>query len=451
MSRFVSTLVIAWALCIPEVRAQVPAPSQSVSPSTEVVSVEAIDRVWSGHSVPFALIATKTDFVIGYYDANRQLTVARQRKTGGGWIYHKLDTWNDWDSHNNIALAEDVAGRLHVAANMHSSPLTIFVSDLSGDVRTLKRVPELVDVKQERSVTYPIFIRDRTGRLILKYRNGVSGNGDEIYDVLNADTGKWARLTTAPLVDGEGERSAYFMGPLSGPEGWFHIVWVWRETPMAETNHDLSYAKSPDLVHWFKADGTPLKLPIKLKDAEIVDPVPVNGGMINNNTLLGFDEQGRVMITYHKFDRSGDTQIFLARYRGVKEGWERVQISHWKGYRWEFSGSGSLKSELFVGGVRSIGGGLLKVPVTRLGQSVDFIIRSSDLSLVETRPVSSLVADLKSVVKTPEGMQLNVISVSGAAGLTYALAWSTRPPQRDKPASDIPDPSTLLFITMRRR
>lgn len=453
MNRFISSLLVVSALWCGGVNAQTFTPSPGASPtmSAEVVSTEAIDRVWSGHSVRFALVTTKTDIVIGYYDANRQLTVARRRKTGGGWTYQKLDTWNDWDSHNYIAIAEDPAGRLHVAANMHSSPMTMFVSDTSGAVRTLKRVPVLVDEALERAATYPIFLRDRAGRLIFKYRNGSSGNGDEIYDVLDAETGKWARLTAAPLVDGEGQRNAYFMGPVIGPDNWFHIAWVWRETPMAETNHDLSYAKSPDLIHWFKADGTPLPLPIKLKDAEIVDPVPERGGMINNNTLLGFDEQGRPTITYHKFDSAGNTQIYLARYLGKasKTGWERAQISQWTNYRWDFSGGGSLKSEIFVGGAQPIGGGLLKVPVIRLGQSIDFIVRSSDLSLVEARPVLSLADQLKKTVKTPDDMQVNIVNVEGDHGEIYALVWNARPPHRDLPAADIPDPTTLLFMTLR--
>lgn len=451
MNRFFLRLLAVTALSLGGAHAQTftPSPGASPSVSAEVVANEAIDRVWSGHSVRFALVTTKSDIVVGYYDANRQLTVARRRKAGGGWTYQKLDTWNDWDSHNYIAIAEDSAGRLHVAANMHSSPMTMFVSDTSGDVRTLKRVAKLVDVSLERSATYPIFLHDRAGRLIFKYRDGSSGNGNEIYDVLDADAGQWSRLTTAPLVDGEGQRNAYFMGPVLGPDSWFHVAWVWRETPMAETNHDLSYAKTPDLVHWFKADGTPLPLPIKLKEAEIVDPVPVRGGMINNNTLIGFDDQGRPTITYHKFDRAGDTQIFLARFEGKPKGWRIAQVSDWKNYRWDFSGGGSLSAEIFVGGAESIGQGLLKVPVIRQGKSIDFIVRSKDLTLVEARPVSSLADQLKKTIKSPDGMQLNIVNAPGDNGEIYALAWSARPPHRDLAAPDIPDPTTLLFMTLR--
>ncbi len=431
-----------------------PSPGASPTVTADVVSSDAIDRVWSGHSVRSALLVTKDRIYIGYYDASRQLTVAVRPLGGGGWTYQKLDTWNDWDSHNYITLAEDSAGRIHVAANMHASPMTMFRTDTSGDVRTLKRIDVLVDPKLEHSSTYPIFLHDQAGRLIFKYRDGSSGNGNEIYDVFDAQTAKWSRLTADPLTDGEGHRNGYFMGPVLGPDKQFHIAWVWRESPMAETNHDLSYAQSPDLVHWFHADGTSFALPIRLKDAEIVDPVPVKGGMINNNTIIGFDDRGRPMITYHKFNAAGDTEIYVARYEGKSaggNGWHIAQVSQWKGYRWDFGGGGSLDAELFVSGAEPAGPGLLKVPVIRKGQSIDFLIRASDLSFVEERPVVSLKDQLSQTAKIPDGMQLNVVTAPGAGDTLYALVWAARPPHRDLPSADIPDPTTLSFLTLKTK
>jgi hypothetical protein len=438
------TLALA---CGAHAQTESPAPGGSPAIAAEVVAREAIDRVWSGHSVRSALLVTQDRIYIGYYDAGRQLTVAMRPVTGGGWTYQKLDTWNGWDTHNYIAMAQDGSGRLHVAANMHASPMTMFRSDPSGDVRTLKRASVLVDPNLERSATYPVFLHDQTGRLIFKYRDGRSGDGDEIYDVFDAAAGTWSRLTGEPLTDGEGRRNAYFMGPVLGPDQRFHIAWVWRESPMAETNHDLSYAQSPDLVHWFHADGTPFKLPIRLKDAEIVDPVPVNGGMINNNTVIGFDDHGRPMITYHKFDAAGDTEIYVARFED--KGWHIAQVSQWKGYRWDFRGGGSLASELFVSGAEPAGNGLLKIPVVRQGQATDFIVRSSDLSLVEARPVASLKDELSRTIETPDGMQLNVVTAPGKGDTLYAIAWAARPPHRDLPSEDIPDPTTLSFLTLK--
>ncbi len=39
-------------------------------------------------------------------------------------------------------------------------------------------------------------------------------------------------------------------GPVRGPDGLFHVVWVWRDTPDRATNHHLSYARSRDLQRW---------------------------------------------------------------------------------------------------------------------------------------------------------------------------------------------------------
>ncbi len=454
MRRFTPAALFVPLLLATSAMAQTYTPSPGASPAiaADVVSSDAIDRVWSGHSVRSALLVTTDRIYIGYYDANRQLTVAVRALSGGGWTYQKLDTWNDWDSHNYIALAVDGSGRIHVAANMHASPMTMFRTDTTGDVRTLKRVDVLVDATLERSATYPIFLHDKTGRLIFKYRDGSSGNGNEIYDVFDAAATTWSRLTADPLTDGEGHRNGYFMGPVLGPDQQFHITWVWRESPMAETNHDLSYARSPDLIHWFHADGQPFTLPIRLNDAEIVDPVPVKGGMINNNTIIGFDERGRPMITYHKFDAAGDTEIYVARYEGKTaggNGWRIAQVSQWKGYRWDFRGGGSLDAELFVSGAEPDGPGLLKIPVIRQGQSIDFIVRSSDLSLVEARPVVSLKDELSRTIKVPDGMQLNLVTAPGAGDTLYALAWAARPPHRDLPSADIPEPTTLSFLTLK--
>ncbi len=410
------------------------------SPAMAAPHLQPIDKVWSGHSVKFALLVTRTRVVIGYYDAGRQLTVAMRDRTGGSWISQKLDTSVGWDSHNYVALAEDGEGRIHLAANMHVSPLTYWMSEPGGDVRTLKRVSQLVDDRSEKSMTYPIFLHDHANRLILKYRDGGSGNGNEIYDVFDDRTATWAHLTTAPLTDGEGLRNGYFMGPVIGPDQRFHIAWVWRETPDAATSHDLSYARSPDLIHWSRADGTPLALPITLATAEIVDPVPVKGGMINNNTIIGFDDKGRVMITYHKYDKAGDTQIFVARFEGKR--WHTHRISRWKAYRWDFGGNGSLNSEIVVAGAQPIGKGLLKVPVVRLGKSTDFIIRSRDLSLVEARPVLSLADRLKPEMTIPDGMMLNIEEDPSG----YALAWATLPPHRDQAVADIPSSTTLMLV-----
>jgi hypothetical protein len=412
--------------------------------ASPMADISTVDRVWSGHAVNFALAVSAEAVFVGYYDADRRLTVASRPIDESEWLYQKLDVVTGWDSHNYIAMALDSAGNLHVTGNMHNDPLVYFRTVRAGDVRSLKRVAVLVDPRVEQRMTYPVFIK-HAGRLILKYRDGGSGNGNEIYNEYDAATQHWRALLTTPLVDGEGQRNAYFVGPTSGPDGQFHLAWVWRETPDAETNHDLSYARSRDLVNWQKSDGTPLALPIKLNTAEIVDPVPVGAGMINNNTVIGFDAEGRVMITYHKFDAHGFTQIFVARREPKR--WNIRQISDWRGFRWDFRGRGSLHSRLFVEGAVPESKDRLRVSVIRDGTPLDLLIDAHSIALIEERPGSTLSNRLRTVLPVPPGMQLNTVEDSGGSG--FAIAWATRPPQRDLPGEHIPEPTTLHLVMPR--
>jgi len=419
MLRLLAPLALVWAA---------PAAAQRI---------EAVDRVWAGHEVPFALVVTEERIYVGYYDAARQLSVASRPRGSSWWTYAKLPSWVGWDSHNSIAMAVDAAGQLHVAANMHNDPLVYFRTSAAGDVRTLARVPVMVDAAAERSMTYPVFLKDAGGRLIFKYRDGGSGRGREIYNRL--DGGLWQRLTDAPLVDGQGKRSAYFVGPVAGPDGWFHLSWVWRDTPDAATNHDLSYARSRDLVHWERSDGSPLPLPIRLGDAEVVDPVPVRGGMINNNTPIGFDAAGLPVIAFHKFDAAGNTQVFVARRE--MRGWRIVRASDWKGFRWEFGGMGSLDFRLRVG-APMVEGKTLRVPVVRDGKPIDLLLDGTTLARIGERPGVTLAERLAARIAVPAGMQLN--ATEDASGV--AIAWATLPPHRDLPREEVPEPQVLRLV-----
>ncbi|NIJ22432.1 hypothetical protein FHS95_004147 [Sphingomonas naasensis] len=396
--------------------------------------IEAVDRVWAGHDVPYALVVTVDRVYVGYYDAARQLSVASRLRGSAWWTYTKLPSWVGWDSHNSIAMAVDAAGQLHVTANMHNDPLVYFRTGTAGDVRTLARVPVMVDATAERSMTYPVFLKDAGGRLIFHYRDGGSGRGREIYNAF--DGGAWRRLTDAPLVDGEGKRSAYFVGPVAGADGWFHLAWVWRDTPDAATNHDLSYARSRDLLRWERSDGTPLPLPIRLGDAEVIDPVPARGGMINNNTPIGFDAAGRPVIAFHKFDPEGNTQVFVARR--TDKGWRVAQASDWPGFRWDFGGMGSLDFRLRVAAPLAEGKRLV-VPVVRDGKPIDLLLDGATLARIGERPRVTLAKRLGERIAVPVGMQLNTLE--DASGI--AIAWPTLPANRDVPRETVPEPQVL--------
>lgn len=413
-----------------------PSPQSQQGERSEIVA-----RVWAGQAVDFAMIVRGQRLYVGYYGADRQLVVASRPVNGGAWERQTLDTAVGWDSHNAITMTTDSRGRLHVAANMHVSPMTYYMSDTSGSVSSLRRIPALINPAQEQRVTYPTFLKDPQGRLIFRYRDGMSGAGNEIYTVFDASTLRWRRLTQTPVLDGEGKRSAYPIGPTLGPDGLFHMAWLWRDSPAAETNHDLSYARSRDLVHWTRASGQPLSLPIRLGNSEIVDPVPVHGGAINANVTIGFDARKRVMIAYHKFDGNGDTQVYLARFE--KGAWHIAQASRWTGYRWDFKGGGTIAGEMKLTEPYQRGN-IIVLQIARQGKGMQLRLAADTLTPTNAPLPQSTASKARGwdAVSTPPGMKMNVVTTQGS-GKRFRLTWPTLPNNRDQPRAKAPAPSEL--------
>jgi len=273
-----------------------------------------VARVWSGQFVGFDLVTRGNHQCVGYYDHEGRMTLALRTLDANEWAFHHLPEMPNlgWSGHKDIVLEFDDDGYLHVSGNMHGSPLIYFRSTRPHDLQSLVRVPVMVDSSTERKCTYPRFDRGSELGLVFHYRDGSSGSGNEIYNVYNLSTKTWRRLLDTPLIDGEGKRNAY-NGVTKGPDGYFHLSWIWRDTPDCTTNHDLSYARSKDLLTWETIDGKPIRLPITYDTAGVVvDPVPVNSGFGGGG--LGFDGDGRPILTYIKFDAEGMTQAYNARW-----------------------------------------------------------------------------------------------------------------------------------------
>ncbi|MDQ9093913.1 BNR repeat-containing protein [Pseudoalteromonas haloplanktis] len=429
--------------------------SQSRQHEQTVTSI-AIDRVWSGHRIkPYLLTRGQQQFV-AYYDANRQMTIAHRHLTGK-WRYYKVDSWLGWDSHNYVTMELDSDGHLHVMGNMHADPIEYFRTSEPLNVRSLKRIDVMADEALEQRMTYPIFLLNKNNELIAKYRDGGSGNGNEIYNIYDTKSKTWSRLHANKFLDGEGKMSGYFEGPTLGPDGMFHLIWVWRNTPNAATNHSLSYAKSPDLVNWQDSNGQKLALPITLKMTEVVDPVPPFGGMINGNVKLGFDQQKKPIIVYHKYDDNGDTQIYIAR-KGSSDDWESKKISSWKGFRWDFGGHGSLGRFMVKPyAPQVIDEQTLGVTVRREDDVMRFIVDANSLETVKVEKADifppmiekqTLAANKHLAKDKTIKLEHHVFEGQGDSssnGKKYYLSWQSQPGNRDKAHSVITEPSVLLL------
>ena len=412
-----------------------------------------IAPVWSGHPVGFALLTHGKRQFVAFYDAQRQMTVGSRDLDSDHWKFARLPSKVGWDSHNGVTMAVDGDGTIHLSGNMHCVPLIYFRTKRPYDVTSFERIPSMVG-RNEKRCTYPRFLRGTAGELIYVYRDGGSGNGSRYFNVYQPESKTWRRLFDRPLFSGQGKMNAYYVGPVRDKQGTFHVCWVWRDTPDCATNHDLCYVRTKDLVHWETSAGEPHTLPITIETAEVVDPVRPGQGMINGNTKLGFDSQGRVVIGYHKFDAAGKTQIYNARREAA--GWKIYQTSDWD-YRWEFQGGGSIRFQVRLGPVTVEPDGSLSQSYSNAKHgSGNWRLNEATLKPVGKAPRrDALPKEISSLESTRPGMGVRTSADLGGGdqpGVRYILRWETLPSNRDRPhPGDPPSPSMLRLYRLKGR
>jgi len=410
-----------------------------------------IAPVWSGHPVGFALLTHGDQQYIAYYAADRKLTVLQRtlgHKEGRSTI---LPTTLGWDSHNYVTMAFDRDGYLHLSGNMHAIPLIYFRSTKPGDASTLERVPSMT-ANNEKSVTYPVFSYSPEGDLLFEYRSGSSGSGDTFRNRYDERTKTWKPLTSEPLFHGGTARNAYPIRLVLGPDKWYHQVWVWRESPWAETNHDMSYVRSHDLVHWETAGGVPVQLPIRLETpGVVVDNAPIRGGLINGSQSVGFDLDGKLVLSYIKYDADGNTQLYFARWQNGA--WRSQQASHWN-YRWNFNGGGSIPMEVMPGPLTATTGHL-SIPVHHsVYGDVVWQVDAKTMQLTgDPTPQAAAEKDNAAAEYAPPAGSPLAARFTGdsasheASGATYRLTWNTLGANRDRPRPEgAPPPSMLRLL-----
>ena len=413
--------------------------------------VEAIDFTWSGHRVYAKMIQRGSHQFIIYYDASRQMSVAHRANQRTPWRYQKLPSFVGWDSHNYATVDIDEAGYIHVLGNMHNDPLVYFRSREPWEIRTLESVPYMVDAKREKNVTYPAFKHDSDGNLIAIFRIGSSGDGKYYYHTYDTETESWSLLHDKQFFDGEDERGAYYIGPQLGPDGLFHMIWVWRETPSAATNNNLSYVRSPDLVNWEDSTGKPVTLPLIRSTGEIVDPVPTFGGMLNGQKRLGFDPAGLPMISYYKHDAKGDTQIMLARKVG--KGWKSYQLTDWTDSDQNLDRGGSLSVNILVQQEPYVAeDGTIRVRAIRDGDAFEYVVDPVTNAVKRVGSYDPVPPVIKGYQNNPELTQY-VVKAEGVpddASHDFYLSWEANPSNQDQARGDIPPASTLRLHKIPR-
>lgn len=418
---------------------------------------ELIDQVWAGHPVGFAFLVDRGHQWIAYYDAERKMTVIGRRIGAAHWTKiqpagvpvpaRKRDSnVIAWDSHNYLRLALDRDGHVHLSGNMHVDPLVYYRSREPFDVATLERIDRMTGERELRC-TYPVFFKNAAGDLMFRYRDGSSGNGSDLYNLYDPATRTWRRLLETPLLDGEQQRNAYSIEPRLGPDGRFHLVWMWRDTPDCATNHTISYARSRDFVHWENSRGEPITLPITLARGDVIDPAKPGEGLINMTFNLGFDAEHRPVVVYHRYDADKRSQTYAAR--PGPRGWDVQQISNWN-FTWAFSGGGSIASEVRLAPPRLEADGTLLVDyATAAAGSGRWRLDGGTLRPLAALPVARTAGAAPALrwPKASPGMEVMSITVRHG-GRRYLLRWETLPRNRDRPRASAPPPSELRLYEL---
>ena len=250
--------------------------------------------------------------------------------------------------------------------------------------------------------------------------------------------------------------NAYMSGPVRGPDGFFHMIWVWRDSPDCATNHHLSYARSIDLIHWESVFGDKVGLPLTISEKKLwIDPIPSGGGIINGGAKLSFGRDNRPIVNYHKRDKDGNMQVYVARPE--KDKWGRHQLTDWE-KPVEFSGRGSMG---FIGirisGLSQAEDGLLTMTYRHRdygsGRLVidEETLRSIDKNVtIKEDQYPEALDKLQSDFKGMGIMRFKDIGDSGDENVRYILQWETLGRNRDRRRKPpLPKPSTLKLYKLR--
>ena len=424
-----------------------------------------VGSVWSGSPVSFALLTHAGRQFVAYYDGERRLTVAARVLPSAQWTTVQPEgVWNDvrhrpsnvtgWDSHNFLRLAVDRDGCLHLSGNMHVDPLVYYRTKKPLDITTLERLDRMTGERETRC-TYPVFFKNAGGDLLFRYRDGASGNGSDLYNIYDTATRAWRRVLDQPVLEGEGQRNAYALDPVLGPDGRFHLVWMWRDTPDCATNNTLSYARSRDFLHWENSRGEPIALPITITRAEIIDAAKPQEGLINMTFNLGFDAAQKPVVVYHRYDAAGHSQAYIARpasdAKTASAGWPVQALSAWK-FKWTFSGGGSIPAEVTLGAPRLGADGIFTVDfsTTHAGAGAGrWRVRADTLERVAEEPPlpPALPVSLQPVESAYPGLEVHSL-VSRYEGRRYVLRWETMPRNRDLPREAAPPPTPLRMYEL---
>ena len=283
---------------------------------------------------------------ITFWNKAKQVCLSRKKLPDGKWETIALSGYTSpydlGDNHYNISFGickND--GTIHVAFDHHNDPLHYRMSnvDLINDPDNANWSPEsfgntqnyLVegqavvdnDANFDGGITYPRFISKPNGDLLFECRTGWSGDGNShLWEYTGAE-GTWTHLGEYLHGRSEGMPGGYInnCGYINGlhytPGGnRLHVSLVWRDSPDANTNHDICYAYSDDHGRtWHNTAGTLIGTTGSSDVSELLNlysdgfqilSVAQNRGLINQEGQA-VDSKGGIHIL-QSYLKDGETQ-----------------------------------------------------------------------------------------------------------------------------------------------
>lgn len=273
----------------------------------------------------------------------RHLAIARRRLPSGAWQSFDFGDYvqSTDDDHNGIAMGicpND--GTIHLSFDHHVNPLHYRRSQTgvannpasyTWSASLFGAVGADIPPNAGNQVTYPKFITTPDGNLLFEFRDGASGNGDDILYQYSGVTNAWTRM--GMFINGKVTPcNAYPNGFQFDNAGRLHTTWGWRETPDGTTEHDLMYAYSDDTgTSWHTSAGqlsatTNVSYMTEASSpTNLIWSVPQNKGMwdsegfgIDRNnqphTLIAHDTLGVSKLFHYYRDNAG---TWHCNYTGI--------------------------------------------------------------------------------------------------------------------------------------
>jgi hypothetical protein len=153
---------------------------------------------------------------------------------------------------------------------------------------------------------------------------------------------------------------------------------------------------------------------------------------------------------YHKYDTIGNLQFYTAHLQNKI--WEYKQITDWD-YRWEFSGNGSINTEVNVGDFKKRDDGYYEVDYWHIQYGNGTILLNNKFENVgKVLKHNSFKSSLEVEGDFP-GLMIQTAGDIGNSedGFRYLLKWETINRNRDKPRElPWPGPSQLYLYKLKK-